>query len=67
MPVKKVYVNDVVIGEASTWTQVYALLKTKNIQFIGKPGAAEGPTAFYVSGALLSRDQRRPKSIDGVA
>ena len=52
---KKVHVNDQFIGEARTWSEVDALLKSKGILFLGKPGAAEGPTAFYVSGALALR------------
>ena len=67
MRIKKVYVNDVLIGEASTWTQVYALLKAKNIRLIGNPGAAEGPGAFFLSGAVLRKGEGRSKSADGVA
>jgi hypothetical protein len=67
MRVKKVYVNDVLIGEASTWTEVYKLLKTKNVQFIGKPGAAEGPSAFFLSGAAIRKGDGRSKSAGGVA
>lgn len=49
---KTVYVNDQPIGEASTWTEVYALIRACGIVFLGRPGAAEGPSGFYVSGAL---------------
>jgi hypothetical protein len=62
MPVKKVYVNDVLIGEASTWTEVYKLLKVQHVDFIGKPGAAEGPGAFFLSGAVITESERRSKS-----
>jgi len=48
---KKVYVNDRVIGEARTWNEVEALLESKGIRFLDKPGVAEGPTAFYISAA----------------
>lgn len=43
IPLKKVYVNDTLVGEASTWAEVWKLVKAKNVQFVGKPGAAEGP------------------------
>jgi len=46
MPVKKVYVNDVLIGQASTWAEVYRLLGVQGVHFMGKPGAAEGPSAL---------------------
>ena len=67
MPVKKVYVNDALIGEASTWTEVYNLLKVQQVHFIGKPGAAEGPGAFFLSGALATQSDKQSKSADGVA
>jgi len=50
---KKVYVNDVMIGEASSWTEVQKLLKAKRVVFAGKPGMAEGPTGFYINGAFV--------------
>ena len=52
---KKVYVNDQLVGEASTWTEVYALIKANGLTFLGGPGAAEGPSGFYISGALGRR------------
>jgi hypothetical protein len=52
---KKVYVNDQLIGEARTWSQVHALIKAQSLVFVGKPGAAEGPSGFYVSGTLAQR------------
>lgn len=48
LQMKIVHLNDVPIGQASTWREVYALLRQQRLEFIGKPGAAEGPTAFYV-------------------
>jgi len=48
---KNVYVNDRLIGEASSWPEVRELLKAQGIRFLAKPGVAEGPSAFYVSGA----------------
>ena len=54
MPPKTVYLNDIPVGEASTWNEAFALLKTKGVRFIGKPpGTAEGPSGFYVHAALL--------------
>jgi len=55
MPKKKVYVNDHLIGEARTWREVYALIKAQGLVFLAKPGAAEGPSGFYVSGPLVQR------------
>ena len=49
---KTVYVNDQPIGEARTWGEVYALIEKHGILFMDKPGAAEGPSGFYVSGAF---------------
>jgi hypothetical protein len=64
MPVKKVYVNDVLIGEASTWTDVFRLLRAKNVRFMGKPGAAEGPSAFFVNGAVAKAGEAQAWSAD---
>ena len=52
---KNVYVNDQLIGEARTWTEVYELIKKQGLLFVDKPGAAEGPSGFYVSGSLVRR------------
>ena len=49
---KAVYVNDRLIGEAWTWAEVYALIRACGIVFLGRPAAAEGPSGFYISGAL---------------
>jgi hypothetical protein len=67
MLVKKVYVNDVLIGQASTWAEVYQLLGVEGVRFMGKPGAAEGPSAFYVSGALAQRLEHRIRAVDETA
>jgi len=62
---KTVFVNDMPIGEASTWTEADALLAANGILFTAKPGKAEGPTGFYVSGvttesrSLRQRAERR--------
>jgi hypothetical protein len=63
---KKVFVNDQLIGEARTWGEVYALIKQRGILFVNKPGAAEGPSGFYISGAFtrhpsIEAAQRRAK------
>jgi len=47
---KMVYVNDAAIGTASSWAEAFALVKQAGVRFIGKPGAAEGPTGFYIHG-----------------
>ncbi len=68
MVVKKVYVNDVLIGQASTWAEVHRLLGVQGVHFMGKPGAAEGPSAFYLSGTTVSRTQeKRLRSVDETA
>ena len=56
---KTVYVSDVPIGQAFTWDEVHALLRVKGIWFLGKPGAAEGPTGFFLDGTATRRDQER--------
>lgn len=50
---KKVYLNDRLIGEARTWSEVRALIKKLGILFFDKSGAAEGPSGFYLSGSVL--------------
>ena len=52
---KKVYVNDQHIGEARTWTEVHELIKRLGILFVDKPGAAEGPSGFFISGSVTRR------------
>jgi hypothetical protein len=52
---KKVYLNDQLIGEARTWGEVFALIKGRGILFADNPGAAEGPSGFYVSGSFARR------------
>jgi hypothetical protein len=65
MRTKTVFLNDIPIGQASTWTEVYALLKAKGVRFIGKPGAAEGPTAFYLHASLVKALTPQSKAEDG--
>ena len=47
---KSVYVNDRLVGEASSWAEVHTLIRIRGLSFISEPVAAEGPLAFYVSG-----------------
>lgn len=67
MPVKKVYVNDALVGEASTWSEVYRLLQAKGVRFLGEAGVAEGPTAFFLNGAVANPREDLSESVDGVA
>jgi hypothetical protein len=67
MLVKKVYVNDALVGEASTWAEVYRLLGVQGVHFMGKPGAAEGPSAFYLSGSISRSHEKRVRSVDETA
>ncbi len=46
---KRVFLDDCLIGDAATWSDVRALLKARGILFIGGLRGAEGPTGFYVS------------------
>ncbi len=64
---KKVYLNDTLIGEASSWAEVYKLLKAKRVGFLGKPGMAEGPTGFYISGHFAVGQIAPSKKADDVA
>jgi hypothetical protein len=65
--IKKVYVNDVLVGEASTWAEVYRLLGLQGVHFMGKPGAAEGPSAFYLSGSVSRAQEKHARSADELA
>jgi len=64
---KTVYVNDEPIGRASTWREVYDLVAVEGFQFAAKPGAAEGPTGFYLHGTLRSAGEGVSASGLGVA
>jgi hypothetical protein len=48
---KCVYVNHRLIGKASTWPEVYALMSAQGLRFSGEPATVEGPSGFYISGA----------------
>lgn len=67
MQVKQVYVNDLIMGEAQTWADVYRLLGKKGVRFEGKPGAAEGPTAFFLYGAVVMAGNGRSEVGSDVA
>jgi hypothetical protein len=67
MQIKKVFVNDALVGEASTWSEVYRLLRAKGVRFIGGAGVAEGPTAFFLNGAVASPREDQSEAVDGVA
>jgi hypothetical protein len=56
---KTVHINDVPIGEASTWSEVRALLRAKGLSFLGQPGAAEGPTGFFLQGTARTDIRER--------
>lgn len=64
---KKVYLNDALIGEASSWAEVHRLPKAKRVVFAGKPGMAEGPTGFYVNGSFVAKDQTASQEAGDVA
>lgn len=67
MQIKKVYVNDVLVGQASTWAEVHRLLGQQGVHFMGKPGAAEGPSAFYLSGTVSRSQEKHLRSVDETA
>ena len=52
---KKVFINDRLVGEASAWTEVFSLIKAQGLTSLSKLAAVEGPSAFYISGALVRR------------
>jgi hypothetical protein len=64
---KTVHINDVPIGEASTWSEVRALLRAKGLSFLGQPGAAEGPTGFFLQGTARTDIRERGRFGNDVA
>jgi len=64
---KKVYLNDIMIGEAHTWAEVRELLRAIGVVFKDPPGMAEGPTGFYVSGSLAAGDKTASNKAGDVA
>jgi hypothetical protein len=64
---KKVYVNELLIGEAFTWAEVTKLVKASGVIFTEKPGAAEGPTGFYLHGILRGNSARELRKSSGSA
>ena len=67
MRAKKVYLNDILVGEATSWTEVRELLKAMGVVFVGNPGMAEGPTGFYVSGTVTAGGDAASKKAGDVA
>ena len=60
---KRVFFDDCLIGEASTWDDVHALLRARRIFFINAPRGAEGPSAFYLTAMAVERrhaEARKP-------
>ena len=65
---KTVYMNDVPIGQASSWMDVQELLSKAGISFLGKPGAAEGPTKFFIYGSrAISVHERKGRPSENIA
>ena len=56
---KKVYIDDCLIGEATTWGEVHALMKARGILFINGPRGAEGPSGFYLTCMAVERSAAR--------
>ena len=58
---KQVFINNRLVGEASAWTDVFALIGAQGLTSLNKLAAIEGPPGFYVSGGLVRRplDGRR--------
>ena len=52
---KRVFIDDCLIGEAATWGEVHAQMKTCGIFFINPPRGAEGPSGFYLEGTAVER------------
>ena len=61
---KTVYVNDVPIGSASTWSEAKSLVVKSGISFVGKPSTAEGLTGFFIYGTR-SENERKGGPISG--
>lgn len=64
---KEIYVNDQLVGEARSWKEVYALLQSKGISFLGQPGAAEGPSGFFLNGQSARSAAVRLRTADNIA
>jgi hypothetical protein len=57
--IKTVYVNDVPIGLASTWSEAKSLITKSGISFVGKPSTAEGLTGFFIYGTQRHAEERK--------
>ena len=64
---KKVYLNDILIGEASSWAEVRELLKAMRVGFAGSPGMAEGPSGFFVSSSVATANLAASDKASGAA
>jgi len=67
IPMKTVYVNDLAIGQASTWLQVNTLLAIKGRRFVDPPTRSEGPAGFYVYGKLIGTAEPDSREDTGAA
>jgi len=65
MLTKTVYVNDVPIGSASTWSEAKSLVVKSGISFAGKPSTAEGLTGFFIYGTAVSARERKGRPVPG--
>jgi hypothetical protein len=65
MLIKTVYVNDVPVGLASTWSEAKSLVAKSGISFVGKPSTAEGLTAFFLYGTQSSEHARKGRPVSG--
>jgi hypothetical protein len=65
MLTKTVYVNDVPIGSATTWSEAKSLVAKSGISFVGKPSTAEGLTAFFIYGTQASAHERKGRPVPG--
>ena len=59
---KNVFIDDCLIGEAVTWGEVHALMKSRGIFFINGPRGAEGPSGFYLAGTLVERPRNASRT-----
>ena len=64
---KRVFINNRLAGEASAWTEVFALIKAQGLTALSKLAADEGPGGFYVSGTLIKRPLNDRRTTRGPA
>jgi hypothetical protein len=58
---KQVFIDDCLIGDASTWVEVRLLLSARGISFISGARAVEGPSGFYLSAKPVERQPFGPR------